>query len=223
MDIEQHLLYRGLPRAGAAGDDADRMAERLPDALLLLRGEADPQLLLRFCQKGCNVLPLLVRYEQRCQIFCRTALISVHIGGIQSAAFIVHAPVHHQLVEHPVDCRLRDGLPLVAPVQLLIYLFLELLPVLVQVPLLQVLFHAVLDAALDPHGVVGLPPVCLCDLVHGQEAEAADPAERKGLALHGVQRSAPKFLIDLLYLSWRHLERRQVGRKVAHGMAALIG
>ena len=90
-------------------------------------------------------------------------------------------------------------------------------------PLLHFLFHAVTDTAFDPHGVIRLPFVRLCDLVHGQETEAVYPAEGKGLVLYGIQCVVPKFLIDLLYLFGRHLKGRQVCRKVAQGMAPLVG
>ena len=63
----------------------------------------------------------------------------------------------------------------------------------------------------------------LRDLIHGQEAEAADPAQRKGLVLYRIQCIVSKFLIDLLDLFGRDLEGRQVCRKVPHGMAALVG
>ena len=41
VHIEQYFLYGCLSCPRAAGDDADRMAERLPDALLLFRGKAE--------------------------------------------------------------------------------------------------------------------------------------------------------------------------------------
>ena len=223
MHIEQYFLYGCLSCPGAAGDDADRMAERLPDALLLFRGKADAQLFLRLRKQESNILFLLFCRKQGYQILCRIALIPVHIRRVKRPAFIVHPPFLHQLVEHLVDCHLRDGLTLVALVQLSICFLLELLLVLVQMPFLHILFHAVPDASFDPHGIVRLSLVGFCNLVHGQKAEAADPAQREGLVLYRIQRRISKFLVDLLYLFGCHLKRRQVSRKVPHGMAALVG
>ena len=90
-------------------------------------------------------------------------------------------------------------------------------------PLLHFLFHAVPDAALDPHGIIRLSPVRFCNLVHGNETEPADPAQRKGLVFHRIQCIVSKFLIDLLNLFGRYFEGRQICRKVTQGMAALIG
>ena len=223
MDIEQHLLYRGLSCSGSPGDDADRVAECLPDALLLFRGKADAKFFLCLRQKEGNILFLLLSRKQGYQLFCRTALIAVHIRGIQSAAFIIHTLILYQLVEYLVDCHLRDCLPLVAFIQLFIYFSLELLLVLKQISFLHILFHAVPDTALNPQGIVRLSLIGFCNLIHGQETETADLTERKGLVLYGIQRRISKFLIDFLYLFGRHLKRRKICRKVAHGMAALIG
>ena len=64
MDIKQHLLHRGLPGSGTAGNDADRMAECLPGALLLFWGKADAQFFLRFRQQESNILFLLLCQKQ---------------------------------------------------------------------------------------------------------------------------------------------------------------
>ena len=223
MDIEQHLLYRGLSCSGAAGDDTDRVAERFPDTLLLFRGKDDAQFFLCFRQQEGNILFLLFCRKQGYQILCRAALIPVHIRGIKGAVFVVHPPFLYHLVEYLVDCHFRDGLPPVALIQLSIYFSLELLLILKQMPFLFILFHAVPDAALDPQGIVRLSLVGFCDLIHGQETKPADLTERKGQVLYGIQRRIPKFLIDLPDLFWRYLKGRQIRRKVTHGVAALVG
>ncbi len=112
IDIQEHLLHRGLPCPGASRDNADQMAESLPHALLLFRGKADAQLPLCFCQEERDIrLCLLFGKEQRCQLLRRAAFIPVHVRRVKGAAVIIHLLLLHQPVKHLVDIHFRDCLP----------------------------------------------------------------------------------------------------------------
>ena len=129
----------------------------------------------------------------------------------------------YQLVEPLIDLQLRHGFFPAAGIQLLIDFLLKYLLFLIKVSQLQLLLHAVINAAVDPHGIIQAASRSPGDPVNGQESESADGAEGEGPVLYCLQGRISKAFIDLLYLFRGNIKRRQMRRKVTDRPAFLVG
>ena len=200
------------------------MVERLFHRLGLLCRKQDAKLPLCFLYQKVHLnVPGFLLHQEGYQPFCCPALKTIKLSGIQSPVLVIQLLLGKQLVNAVIHLPLCYNFSAVAVIQLLMNRFLELLLVDIQMSVLRFLFKAVMNAALDPHGVVWSALICLCNLIHSQKSEAVYLTKLKGLVLNGFQGICPKMFVNLFYFLGSYFEGSQIGCKVTHGVSAVIG
>ena len=138
------------------------------------------------------MFPVSFFHQEGYQPLCCPALKTIKLSGIQSPVLVIQLLLGKQLINAVIHLTLRYNLSAVAVIQLLMHRFLELLLIYIQMPVLRFLLKTVMDAALNPHGVIGPALICLSNLIHGQESETAYLAKLKRPVFYGFQGIRPE-------------------------------